>query len=117
MSARLKQTELEHWYVYYKLDAQQLAAWLPHAPHLLERVRAATGVQGRLLQRADGARQAAGVATLMEVYDGIAEPQAFATALDAAVHAARAAVPACAAVPRHTERFAGVLAAPTAANP
>lgn len=116
MSARLNRSELEHWYVYYKLDAQQLADWLPHAPRLMAQVRAATGVEGRLLRRADGAKAAAGVATLMEVYDGIAESQAFATALEAAVNAARAAVPACATVPRYTERFTGVLAAPTAAN-
>jgi hypothetical protein len=116
MSGASKQSNVEHWYVYYKLDAQQLAAWLPYAAHLLAQLRADTGVQGRLLQRADGARKPAGVATLMEVYDGIADVGAFAQALDAAVAAARLAVPACAAVPRHTERFAGVLAAYPAAN-
>lgn len=108
MNGPVKQSNLEHWYVYYKLDEQQLAAWLPHAPRLMAQVRAATGVQGRLLQRVDGAREKAGIATLMEVYDGIADLPAFAAALEAAVAAARLAVPAYAAVPRHTERFGGV---------
>jgi hypothetical protein len=116
MSGPLQQSNVEHWYVYYKLDAQQLAAWLPYAPRLIAQVHAATGVQGRLLQRTEGARESAGVATLMEVYDGIADVRAFAQALDAAVAAARLVVPACAAVPRHTERFAGVHGAHAAAN-
>jgi hypothetical protein len=116
MSGALKQSNVEHWYVYYKLDQQQLAAWLPYAPRLMAQLRADTGVQGRLLQRADGARETAGEATLMEVYDGIADVPAFTAALDAAVAAARLAVPACAAVSRHTERFAGVRGASATAN-
>ncbi len=99
---------MECWYVYYKLDPQQRDAWLPQVPALFARVRAATGVQGRLFQRTDGARETAGLATLMEVYDGIQESRDFGAALDAAVAAARAAVPACAGVARHTERFASV---------
>lgn len=110
MALRPMTVPLEHWYVYYKLDAQQLAAWLPHAARLMARVHAVTGVQGRLLQRADGARQADGISTLMEVYDGIADGQGFGRALEAAVAEAQAAVLSCAATERHTERFASVMA-------
>jgi hypothetical protein len=99
---------MESWYVYYKLDPRQRDAWLPQVAQLFAQVHAITGVQGRLLQRSDGGREAPGVATLMEVYDGIGDGARFGSALEAAVLAARAAVPACAAVARHTERFAGV---------
>lgn len=99
---------MESWYVYYKLDAGQLAAWLPQSARLLARLQAETGVHGRLLRRADGAREAEGISTLMEVYDGITDPQRFGPALDAAVAEARAAVPVCAGIPRHTERFAAL---------
>ena len=111
MALRPMAVPLEHWYVYYKLDARQLTAWLPHAARLMARVHAVTGVKGQLLQRADGARQADGISTLMEVYDGIADGQGFGRALEAAVAEAQAEVPSCAATARHTERFANVTAA------
>lgn len=89
---------MEHWYVYYKLpaaDARRCAEAL--RPHLAA-LTAATGVPARLLRRADEAGE---TATLMEVYADIADPQAFAAALDAAL----AQWPLAARTARRTERF------------
>ena len=92
----------EHWFVYYKLPAADLAAWLPRSEVLLRAVARDGGVQGRLLQRAD---EAAGLTTLMEVYEGIADPVRFGAALEAAVLAAARIDPPLALPVRHTERF------------
>jgi hypothetical protein len=79
---------MEHWYVYYTLEADALAAWLPRAEVLLAAVEAASGVRGRLLRRTDEA-----------------PGRAFGAALQAALARAVTQAPALASPARHTERF------------
>lgn len=78
---------MEHWYVYYKVAAADTAA-------VADRVRAMFNALGdgapnaRLMKRADAKGPAENdEVTLMEVYEPVANPQAFAAALDGAVRA------------------------------
>ncbi len=91
---------MQHWFVYYKLDAVSAAALAPRLREVLGQVADATGVRGRLMRRADEAGERS---TLMEVYEGIAQPQAFAAALEEAVD--RAGLPPALRAQRRTERF------------
>jgi hypothetical protein len=91
---------MKHWFVYYKLEdavAHDLDARLRRMQH---EVAAASGVRARLMRRADGD---GGLATLLEVYDGIAEPAEFESTLATAV--ARAGLPPSLLAQRRTERF------------
>jgi hypothetical protein len=63
-------------------------------------VAAERGVRARLMRRADTAD---GSVTLLEVYEGVAQPGPFEQALSAAV--ARAGLPALLVEQRRTERF------------
>jgi hypothetical protein len=75
---------MEHWFIYYKVPAAQLAAVSARVRVMQGALAAATGVHGRLLRRAEAAEPL----TLMEVYERIAEPERFGAALaDAAAHA------------------------------
>jgi Domain of unknown function (DUF4936) len=88
---------MEHWYVYYKLPAAEVDAMAARVKPMLAALGAATGAQCRLLARTEVAE---GTATLMEVYDGIADAPAFGARLDAA--RARHGLPAAT---RRIERF------------
>jgi len=91
---------MQHWFVYYKLDAATAPALAPRLRELLREVAAATGVRGRLMRRADESGERV---TLMEVYDGIAQPQAFAAEFDRVT--ARVRLPAALLAQRRVERF------------
>lgn len=90
---------MQHWYVYYKLDRADAIAWVPGIRRMQESIGRATGVRTRLLRRTDDAEQA----TLLEVYEQIAEPDAFARTLAEAVD--RAGLPATIIAQRRSERF------------
>lgn len=90
---------MEHWFVYYKLDAAAAADVEPAVRRLQRAVQAASGVRTRLMQRADGN----GATTLLEVYEGVCEPAAFDDTLAAAI--AQAGLPAPLLAQRRTERF------------
>jgi len=90
---------MQHWFVYYKLDPQSARELAPRLRQLQSEA-AAGEVQTRLMRRAD---EREGMVTLMEVYDGIAEPQAFEARLAAAV--SRAGLPESLAAKRRLERF------------
>lgn len=91
---------MEHWFVYYKLPADEATRCLAAAQPMQQALAAASGVQGRLLRRAD---ETGPTVTLMEVYAPIADPAAFGRQLAQAVQAA--ALPAA---ERRLERFAEV---------
>jgi hypothetical protein len=90
---------MEHWYVYYKVPAEQIAT-------VANRVRAMFNALGdavahpRLLQRAEPGKNEV---TLMEVYEPVADPALFAQALARAV-ATSGLAPALVAA-RRIERF------------
>lgn len=90
---------MQHWFVYYKLDPQAARQLVPQLRQL--QADAADGrVRARLMKRVDDED---GVVTMMEVYEGIAEPQAFEARLAAAV--TRAGLPESLAAQRRLERF------------
>jgi hypothetical protein len=90
---------MQHWFIYYKLEPQAARELAPRLRQM--QCDAAAGeVQARLMRRAD---ESGGVVTLMEVYDGIADPQAFEARLAAAVR--RADLPESLAAQRRLERF------------
>ncbi len=90
---------MQDWFVYYKLDRAALPELEPRIRALLQSVHQATGVHTRLMQRADGN----GATTLLEIYERVAQPDAFGRALTEAV--ARANLPPALVAQRRTERF------------
>ena len=91
---------MQHWFVYYKLDPSAAREIEPRLCGMQREISAARGVRVRLMRRADVAD---GQVTLLETYDGIEQPEAFESALSAAV--ARAGLPAELVAQRRTERF------------
>lgn len=91
---------MQHWFVYYKLDASAAREIEPRLRGMQTEVAAASGVRARLMRRADSPD---GPVTLLETYDGIGRPEAFEGTLAAAL--ARAALPAALLAQRRTERF------------
>ena len=92
---------MQHWFVYYKLDAQQARELAPRISAMLAALAAATGARARLLQRADNQQDQI---TLLEVYEQIDDPALFEAALAAALK--DSALPASLVSARRTERFA-----------
>ncbi|HOX88542.1 MAG TPA: DUF4936 family protein [Burkholderiaceae bacterium] len=93
---------MEHWFIYYKLPAAELAAVAERVRVMQGALAAATGVHGRLARRTDAAEPL----TLMEIYERIPDPTRFGAALtDAAAHAG---LPAALLDARRIERFAEV---------
>lgn len=91
---------MQHWFVYYKLDPNAVPPIEARLRGMQQEIAASSGVRARLMRRADFAD---GPVTLLEVYDGIEQPEAFERALSAAV--ARAGLPAALVGGRRTERF------------
>lgn len=91
---------IEHWYIYYKLPAGQVASVAAAVRDMQRRV-AVGGVCASLQMRVDGAGE---VATLMECYSGVADAASFGARLDAAV--AVSELPAELQTGRRVERFA-----------
>ena len=67
------------YYVYYRVAPEKFAHGRQIVASLQEKVRASTGVSGRLLRRRDDAT------TWMEIYEGISDEQAFEASLTDAV--------------------------------
>jgi Domain of unknown function (DUF4936) len=89
-------------FVYYRVADASESAVRERVGAILADVRAATGVQGRLLRRRDDPT------TWMEVYEPVPETEAFERALDAVL--ARHGFDALLAPggARHTERFVAI---------
>ena len=89
-----------HYYVYYRVRAdvghEDAEATVRAMQAALER---RTGVAGRLMERRDDA------VTWMEVYEGVADPQAFEAALRIETDEYRVASIVEPGSARHTERF------------
>ena len=91
---------MQHWYVYYKLTPAERDAMREPVRRMQEQVAHASGARTRLLERTE--RDEAGMATVMEVYEGIEDAGRFARQLDAAV---RAHLPEQHVAARLIERF------------
>lgn len=91
---------MQHWYVYYKVGVDVHDQVIEQVRQMQEALGVAAGVQGRLLERADAERES----TLMEVYEGIREPERFAAQLEEALRSAR--LPGAVVDARRIERFA-----------
>ena len=85
--------------MYYKLASGDLPALLPRL-RALQAQLASEVAQARLQTRVESA---GGSATVMEIYDGVADPAHFGRRLDAALAAGALPEALCAA--RRTERF------------
>jgi hypothetical protein len=91
---------MQHWFVYYKVEASAVHGLEPRLRRMQQEAAADSGARPRLMRRTDGEGNAA---TLLEVYDGIADADAFQAALEAAV--IRAGLPSSLLAQRRTERF------------
>lgn len=91
---------MQHWFVYYKLEPAMARELEPRLRDMQREVTAACGARARLLRRVE---YAGSLATLLEVYDDISQPQAFGSALTSAV--AAAGLPAHLVAQRRTEIF------------
>lgn len=91
---------MQHWYVYYKLTPGERDAMREPVRHMQEQLARTSGVRTRLLERTE--QGDTGMATVMEVYEGIDDAAGFARALEAAV---RAHLPEAHAAARRIERF------------
>ena len=90
---------MQHWFVYYKLDRVAASELEPRLRTMQQAISAATGVQTRLMRRADSDD----ATTLLEVYEQVVDPAGFDRILATAV--ARAALPAQLVAQRRCERF------------
>ena len=75
---------MERWFIYYKLPADQAAGVLAAVRQLQSRLAADEGIAGRVLRRP---QDDSGTATLMEIYEPVADPERFARVMDAALSA------------------------------
>ena len=91
---------MQQWFVYYKLDAAAAREAEPSVRRMQAQIARRSGVRPRLMRRCDDAGP---LVTLMEVYEGIAQPQEFERLLADAV--LDAGLPAAAATQRRAERF------------
>ena len=91
---------MQHWFVYYKVEASSVRGLEPRLRRMQQDAVAGNGARPRLMRRTD---VDGSTATLLEVYDGIASADAFECALDAAVM--RAGLPKSLLAQRRTERF------------
>ena len=97
---------MEHWYIYYELAESRCAVALPRVQRMQGDLAATTGVRARLEQRIDSKSST----TWMEVYEDVADPAAFESALAGIVRDAQLSE---LTTPRHLERFR-VLSPPCA---
>jgi hypothetical protein len=90
---------MQHWYVYYKVRADARKEVIGQVRQMQEALSLSALVQSRLMERADSDEQS----TLMEVYEGIREPERFAAQLEQALRDAR--LPPAIVDARRVERF------------
>lgn len=62
---------MTNYYVYYRMDAEEVPVLRPRVEALFERIQEQFGVQGRWMRRRDDP------STYMEVYEGVADDAAF----------------------------------------
>ena len=86
--------------MYYKLPAADLTSLTPRLHALAASVGSTTGVHPKLQTRVD---TPGGIATVMEIYEGVADPALFGRQLDAAL--AASGLPAALVDGRRAERF------------
>ena len=86
---------MTHYYVYYRVDPQQIDDMRRAVEKLFGKIKARTNIQGRLLRRRDDP------STYMEVYEGVTDEKAFETALEREA--------ASLGVTRKTETFISVV--------
>jgi hypothetical protein len=91
---------MQHWFVYYKLDAPMARDLEPRLRRMQQDAAAGNGVRTQLMRRVDGE---GGQTTVLEVYGDITQPEEFEAVLAAAV--ARADLPASLVGQRRAERF------------
>ena len=89
---------MQHWYVYYKLAPSERDALCERVRRMQDHIARTTPVRARLLERTERGE----TTTVMEVYEGIGDADAFERALAAAVSAH---LPAAHAAARRIERF------------
>ncbi|MGE5338975.1 MAG: DUF4936 family protein [Gemmatimonadota bacterium] len=94
---------MQHWYVYYKLPRERFGETAAQVRAMIDLLGTSAAVKGRLLKRDDGDQQSI---TLMEQYDSIADPGAFAAELAAALRSS--GLPAELIALRRVERFEDV---------
>lgn len=85
------------YYIYYRVRDPVAACERVRA--MQDEVAARTGVRGRLMCRADDD------GTLMEVYPAVVDPDAFESALEAALDAHQVSALVAEGAARHVERF------------
>ena len=88
----------ENWYVYYAAPVAAALA-LPLIRQMQQRLMNKEGVRARIEERVESGA----TPTWMEVYEGVTDPQAFASSLQAAVSTSGMAAEH--AGDRHIERF------------
>ena len=91
---------MERWFIYYKLPVEQTEGTLAAVRELQSRLAAEAGVAGRVLRKSHVDN---GTATLMEIYEPVADPERFARVMDAAV--AASALTSALRAARRLERF------------
>lgn len=89
----------QSWFVYYKVPLPDSAEATRHARRIADALSGRVTATPRVMRKVDDA----GVATLMEIYEGIADPQAFAAAMHEALAGSGMADDLIRA--RRTERF------------
>ena len=90
---------MQHWYVYYKLPRSERDATIELVRRVQEQLAQSTRVRARLLERTEQPE----TTTMMEVYEGIDQPERFGAALDAVVRAS--GLPEAHIAARRVERF------------
>jgi len=90
---------VQHWYVYYKLPRSERDATIELVRRVQEQLAQSTRVRARLLERTEQPE----TTTMMEVYEGIDQPERFGAALDAVVRAS--GLPEAHIAARRVERF------------
>jgi hypothetical protein len=88
-----------HYFIYYRVRPQAIEPATAAVATLQARLAAACGIAGRCLRRADDA------GSLMEIYEGVADPAAFERSLDALVRDSGVMEWLVAGEQRHMEKF------------
>ncbi len=89
---------MQHWYVYYKVPAEQREDTIAQVRRLQQRLLESCGVRGRLVERRN-----ADSTTLMEMYEHLDAESQFAAALEHAL--AETSLPVELRATRRTEIF------------
>lgn len=94
---------MQHWFVYYKCPRLDVEALVPRMRALCDLMSRRTGARTRLMRRVEAGQDAGQQVTLMEVYEGIVDTEAFEQLLNDLVAAAD--LPVALLDARRVERF------------